>query len=273
MEQHVQFGQVSNMTKVEVYKWTVVDRPGEFRLIDKSMLRVDRSYQRDHTAHRSKQMARAFSWTACGALSVVYRDGVYYIIDGQHRYEAALVRADIKELPCMVFPIETVQEEAKGFLDTNTLHRQPRMIERFRAMLKLGDKNAVFVNDLINSSGYSIATSSHGRSIKCVGAMIKCAQLNVEALEFIWPLVVQVSEGRPVHERILQGLHYIQCHTDGLQDYRDGVINAGYEGLLTAANNAMSFYTTGGPKIWAKGMLEAINKRRRKRLQFTNASD
>src|SRR5689334_6103185 len=82
-------------------KLTTRDRPGEFAMIDKTKLNVDLSYQRKTTKSRVDKIREEWSWIAFGAVSVALRgDGEWFVMDGQHRVLAAMMRDDIKEVPC-----------------------------------------------------------------------------------------------------------------------------------------------------------------------------
>src|SRR5947207_2595614 len=70
-------------------------------------LAVDASYQRGLEDTRSrdliKRIAAHWNWDLCQPLVVARRQGgALYVIDGQHRLEAARQRGDIAQLPCVV---------------------------------------------------------------------------------------------------------------------------------------------------------------------------
>ena len=92
-ERNQEVHSVGNKDKIERYDWKLLDQPGELRMLNKKVLRVDEQYQREATEPKVKEIARAWSWLACGALLVAERDGVYFVFDGQHRALAALRRS------------------------------------------------------------------------------------------------------------------------------------------------------------------------------------
>src|SRR5262249_55515379 len=57
-------------TKIEQFGWEMIDSEGSFALLDKRLLNVDPSYQRDQTLSACRDMAREWCWMACGALVV-----------------------------------------------------------------------------------------------------------------------------------------------------------------------------------------------------------
>ena len=105
-----------NITKVERYNWKMQDSPGALRMVKKGDLQVDHTYQRNANEMKLIAIAKDWSWIACGAIVVADREGVLFVVDGQHRVLAARKRSDIAELPCLVFKTHEAKQEAKGFL-------------------------------------------------------------------------------------------------------------------------------------------------------------
>ena len=89
----------------------------------------------------------------------------------------------------------------------------------------------------------------------------------------IWPLIIAVSEGQQIHQRVVEGLAYIAKRMpegSSLMDkeWQKRVLKVGGTGLLVAAAKAAAYYARGGPKVWATGMIEAINKGHRNLLEL-----
>lgn len=64
----------AKVTKVEAFGWKMIDAPGRFEMIDKVLLRVDHSYQRDTINNkRVNEIASEWSWVSCGTLTVACR--------------------------------------------------------------------------------------------------------------------------------------------------------------------------------------------------------
>lgn len=251
------------------HKWKIIDSPGTFMMIPIGDLHVDHTYQRNLIRKKSLRMASAYSHRAAGVLKVAYRDGKFYIFDGQHVYMAALMRGDIKEMPCMVYDSNGVKEEAFYFGACAKNVSPIKSYETFRAALVAGKNPTVlFVNSLIEKAGYTIGDASKAKNVKCIGAMMRCAERGRDALERVWPIVVEVCDGRPIHQNILLGLHHIESNSDGLEKYKKNVLRVGYDGLLQASGSYKGKYVTGGPKLFAIGMLDAINWRLHYKLEL-----
>lgn len=62
------------MTKIDRYGWSMQDNKGELRWINKMDVQVDYSYQRNTNEIKLKNIARDWSWIACGAIVVANRE-------------------------------------------------------------------------------------------------------------------------------------------------------------------------------------------------------
>jgi len=94
---------------------------GKASYLSKDVLQFDTSYQRPEITAFVWHIARNFSWKLFGTVSVSQRiNGEYFVFDGQHRVLAARLRDDIDNIPCLVFNLDGVSEEAEAFLDLNT---------------------------------------------------------------------------------------------------------------------------------------------------------
>jgi len=262
-----------NMTKIDRYGWSIQDNKGELRWINKMDVQVDYSYQRNTNEMKLKNIARDWSWIACGAIVVANREGALFVVDGQHRVLAARKRSDITDLPCLVFTTSAAKQEAKGFLSAQTQRKPVTSIEKFKAMVVVEDPDALFIQSLADKYGIHIKSGYAPGYLKCVSSMLSHAKNDRETLAHIWPLVVDVSKNYAISERILEGLMHIEKRMPkgtSLMDkeWTARVLKVGAPGLLDAAGKASAYYAKGGPKVWASGMVEAINKNHRRLLEL-----
>jgi hypothetical protein len=258
-------------SKIERYGWTIKDEPGVQLEIPKHDLVVDESYQRPETQEKILALARAWSWMACGVISVADRDGVFYVFDGNNRACAARLRSDITNLPCIVFSTVSAVTEAEGFLRANTFRKPITGIDKFRALVVTEDPAAMAVRALCEEAGRTIQYHDSATSVRCVSTLLRLATNNKDALERLWPLINALMLGRTLLDRVVQALVYIEENMpegESLTDrhWRERVLNAGADNLLNAANRAAALYCRGGAKVWATGMVEAINFKARNRL-------
>jgi hypothetical protein len=139
-------------------------------------LLVDESYQRSIENKSSegliRRIAQFWDWSLCQPLVVSQREGGLYVVDGQHRLAAAIMRGDISDLPCVINAYGTAAEEAASFVAINKQRRGLNAVDVFRASLSAGDTDAKAVADLISDAGLSIAP--HQNHVAWRPGMIYC---------------------------------------------------------------------------------------------------
>lgn len=264
----------SKIDKVDRYNWNMQDAPGRLIEISKHDIKFDESYQRDQNKAKILSIARDWSWMAMGVITIADRGGQYYAVDGMHRVGAALLRSDIQTLPCIVFQTHEITEEAKGFVQANTLRKAVGTYDKHRALVLAKDENALFVQSLIDQSPFEVAGSSTKlNGVKCFGVLSKLAKIKRQQLFEVWPLVCEVCEGHFLNERILEGLlliHEKSPESIVSGKWRKRILQCGFLALKGGAESASAYYARGGARVWADGMLTVINKGMRKRLEIEN---
>lgn len=122
-----------------------------------AQLAVDPCYQRELDG-RSRQLiariAAGWDWNLFQPLVVARRvDGTLYVVDGQHRLEAARSRGDIQQLPCVVFHPGDPADEAAVFVALNQERRPLTAYALFNAALAAGDEEALRLDTLLRGAG------------------------------------------------------------------------------------------------------------------------
>jgi hypothetical protein len=144
-------------------------------------LQIDPAYQRSLEVPSSQTLIRRIAvhwdWGLCQPLSVARRiDGGLYVVDGQHRLEAARLRGDIQQLPCVVTMFASAAEEAASFVALNQQRRPLNRLQLFRAALAANDQEAATINRALASCDMWIG-SSNDLSIQKPGALTCVAGL------------------------------------------------------------------------------------------------
>ena len=270
---------VGQRTKIDRYSWKVSDSPGVLMEIGKGQLFVDETYQRtDKSEPKIKAIASNWSWVACGTISVADRTGTFYVIDGQHRVLAARRRADIEQLPCIVFETTSAVVEAKGFLQSNTQRKPITGVDRFRALVVTNDPSALLVKRLCDQVGREVKTSPTPNAVRCVTVMLRQASSDPTTLERLWPILHALMEGRSMSERLVDALCYIEPRMpdgESLLDrkWRERLMRVGANAMLEGSSKAAAFYARGGSKVWATGVVQALNFNHRIRLKLEGDDD
>lgn len=265
-------------SKVERYKWQLKDSPGTFLMIPKESLEVDDAYQRACGRTKVLAMSSNWSWVACGAIIVAMRGQRFFVIDGWHRVQAAKKRDDIAEMPCLVFETEGVAEEATGFLNVNTGRKNVTCYEKFKAKLAINDSVAIFIRDTLESLGLRASNESRRwPDFKCLDWAATQCETNRNLFVTAVTLCREsfVADDAPMDRRTLSGLCYIGKRSDLLTDkrFRERFVSAGGKLIKQSIQKAVVFYGASGDRIYAKGILDEVNKNLRNKFSLTVSMD
>jgi len=264
-----------SVDKISKYGWVVKDSRGSYKSIDKNLLIVDHSYQRDCTAKKVRLLANAWSWIGCGAIVVGNRNGEYYVIDGQHRVMAAQTRSDIDTLDCMVFETRDDVVEAQGFVNCNIKRWKVSAIDTYRAQLKAQEPDALYLNKVLSDLDMIVSHKHAGP--KTVGWVVTCYWMMRQSrpkFEQVMRLIKELSTENKVGvtENLARGLFYLNDKlTVDFDDklLRERILDCTVKELDMAIRDAVVTSTVrGGSRIYAIGILNLLNKGRRTR-KFT----
>lgn len=131
-------------------------------------LRIDPSYQRDVNNGPSqaliRKIAQHWNWDLCQPLVVARRTDFIdrlFVIDGQHRLEAARLRGDIEQLPCVIVNYASAADEAASFVNLNQQRRPLTSLQLFRAAVASGDSGATKIIAAIEAAGLTLSAGSN----------------------------------------------------------------------------------------------------------------
>lgn len=134
-----------------------------------AQLMVDPAYQRPTDGAPSRtlinRMTRGWDWGLFQPLVVSRRaDGGLYVVDGQHRLEAARQRGDIPQLPCVITSYDDARGEAGAFVALNQERRPLTRFNLHRAALAAGNDTAVTIQRLVEGAGLRL-TGNNNRAV------------------------------------------------------------------------------------------------------------
>lgn len=134
-------------------------------------LSVDHKYQRSTDNQASQRLiatiAANFDWRLCATLMVSRRpDGSKLIIDGQHRWSAAIRRGDLPQLPCCLFTYDSPEEEARMFIVANRARKPMNRLDDFHAALAAADDDAIEIATLVSDAGLKITRQTSSAAWK-----------------------------------------------------------------------------------------------------------
>lgn len=123
-------------------------------------LHVDDTYQRSIEGGASRNLimkiAENWDWRLCLPLLVSRRNGELFVIDGQHRLEAARLRGDIQHLPVVVFDFDDPKAEADLFVQANRSRRPMSNLDDFHAAVAAGDPKALEIHTAVTEAGLAV---------------------------------------------------------------------------------------------------------------------
>ena len=125
-------------------------------------LNIDPVYQRSIESAGSqvliRKIAQHWDWDLCLPLVVSEREGgLLFVIDGQHRWEAAKLRGDIGQLPCTVRRYASSADEAASFVHLNQQRRALSKMDLFKAAVASEDAEACALLQALCDAGLSVA--------------------------------------------------------------------------------------------------------------------
>ena len=254
--------------KVTRYNVTVRNAPGEFLMIPKQELEVDSAYQRNRiNQRRVDALTRTWDWIACGCLVVALRDdNKWFVMDGQHRKLAADQRADINDLPCLVFETTNRREEAVSFLAINQGRVGVGSLDRYRAQLISGDKTASAVEAMLRSTGHRAGETASARTVSCVQCLYNLAKEDRARFERLWTLLAELHPDGPMTDMVIKGLwtvdKWLGERSVTESPYREKLLVIGGKGLHHEIRREMAVIGQGGSRVAACAIAKHLNKQR-----------
>lgn len=152
-------------------------------------MRVDHDmYQRPLQRH-VRTIAKNWNDDKCDPLMVNYRkNGFYYIIDGQHRFEAAKMRG-MESLVCTVFVGLSIKEEADLFTEQNEGTKKLSPFDTYKANLCRGEEIDTQIQEVCNKHGIVVERGTGTKKLKSVTAARGIVRTNgKENLDWIFTM-------------------------------------------------------------------------------------
>ncbi|MBP5718871.1 MAG: ParB N-terminal domain-containing protein [Abditibacteriota bacterium] len=140
--------------------------PGTIRNLYTSRLISGSSYQRTLDEKVVEKLVRCWDRMLMEPIVVSYRDGKYYVIDGQHRVAAlrALFQDKDTLVPCIVHTGLTKKDEAALFYKLDRSRRKLSYAQSISALLKSGE--SAEINDIqALLDGYGFEWALDGKSM------------------------------------------------------------------------------------------------------------
>jgi len=260
------------VAKRTMYKWSDPGDKPIIRWIEKGDLLLSEEYQRDaSTKQRVHNIASDFSWSKFCPLAVSQDNkGRLWVIDGGHRLRAVLMRDDIASIPCSVTQSNGLEYEARIFADQAKARKPVGSYDRFKALVVARDKTAMAVNELLIKNGYSAWSNTDKKyTFQALGALTKMINRDPSLAEAVFGFVADMAnDGERIPRPMLTGIFHLQEVIGNKDDVlskknADKLRAYGIKGLSAAIKQECIILGKGGERVWAKAILDVINKGRR----------
>jgi hypothetical protein len=118
-------------------------------------------YQRNINANRAQQIANKWDETQANEPKLSYRDGSYWIFDGQHTLSARKIRNHGNDLDvrCKVYFGMTYEDEAQKFAHQQDLSKRIEMNAKVRSMYEGREIDVVNLVSITEAAGVKISFS------------------------------------------------------------------------------------------------------------------
>ncbi len=138
----------------------------EFLTLPIGALEIDPTYQRDLDLNWAKNIAENFNPQLLEVLQVSYREGHYYVFDGQHTLKALEMKFGDTDYPvsCKVYHGLTKQEEAQLFCDFNWLKKKISPIAMMKAQAVSGNELTTNFLQCTKDAGFIM---NPARKVRC----------------------------------------------------------------------------------------------------------
>lgn len=250
---------------------------GQFKKIHKLLLNIDPSYQRAQRKSSVSMMSASWNWRSFSVLSVFEReDGSFWVFDGGHRLQAALLREDITLLPCMVHKMSngdfgrSEEEEAKGFLHINKTKNTVSAVDEHRAAVLANDEVSLHAQRILSKYGYRTQNTGHGTyCFAAIGTFKQLVQEDIHLAEKVFSVCASIAQGGKVAGETLDAIFRCQKKLNGIADILSGnhlerLKSYAMIEIEKAIRQHAAIYAKGGGAIGALAILSLLNKKRKK---------
>lgn len=230
-------------------------------------LAIDARTQRATIPARVRSLARRFDIDKVGILTVSVRDGVAYIVDGQHRYLAALEAGYADEkVPCYVYHNLSEPEEAELFLALNDA-RAVSPLDRYEVGLVAGDPTCLGVQAILNRWGLTVSRTCADGKVQCISKIMAMYERDPALLEVACAVIIKAwgTKRSALEQVIFGGMAQVLGRYNGELDKarlieRMAKYSGGPSALIGHARGLKDFRNVPVTRAAAEIMVDAYNK-------------
>lgn len=236
-----------------------------------NQMRVSPRAQRDHNKPGSialiDQIVANFDPDRFGTLTVNYRGGTFWVVDGGHRYNA-LVKMDYadQQVQCWVYNDLTEEQEADLFLDLNNV-RPVNAMDKFKVAVVAGRERETHIDALVRNLGLVVGTG-RTRTVRSVSALLKVYDdSGPQVLETTLRIIRDSYGDAGFSARVIDGIGLFVSNYENVfnEGYLVGKLSrkfGGVNGLLTRAEQVRSSHGVSVAVAVAAATVETYNQGR-----------
>jgi hypothetical protein len=129
----------------------------EFKVLRPSQIRVDPLYQRDLDTKRVDKIVKEFNGDTFNEPKVSYRNGIFWVFDGQHSIAAwRQYHGEDKLVNCKVFKGMTWLDECEAFVRQNGIKKDPTTNEKLKAEYNARNPEVVDMKTKAELCGFTV---------------------------------------------------------------------------------------------------------------------
>jgi len=242
-----------------------IRRSAKLAWVPLSQMQVSPLAQRDMRNAKVNEIAGDFDPDRLGTIVVSYRDGKFYVVDGQHRVEAMrCIGWGDQQVEAWVHEGLTEQQEAKLFLHLNN-QLTVNALDKFKIAVTAGDTEAAAIAEVLEPLGLRITTGKAPGTITSVGTVKRIhAKYGPEVLGRALAITKCAFGDEGLTSVVIEGIALLVArYADVLDDNRAIAklqkINAGVHGLKNSAEGLHRTIGAHKAQCVAAKAVDAIN--------------
>lgn len=247
------------------------NRNYEYKQINSAFIVIDEDYQRELDQNRVKRIVAKFNPVLVNPIKVSYRNGKYYVFDGQHTLAALKMRNGGKDLmvECKIYRGLSEADEAILFSEQNGISRQVATNAKLKALYTAGDIEIKNLLTATEAAGFYI-NFTYGQAANKIVCVAKAFQVYKKMGQFNYIEILRIikdswgGSSDSMRTEILGGLALF-CETYMGRYRRKTLVNAlsSVNPIVIVRDGKAFGNSLSGDKRFAVQILSHYNKRSR----------
>lgn len=241
----------------------------KFEAIPIKKLVSSQEYQRGKSERHIKRAAENFDVYQINPIKVSRRDGINYVVNGQHTMEIVATVSGSRDslVWCMVYDDLEYKREADIFANQQTYVKTLTPYEIFIANIEAGNDKQLLIKDMVESHGLSLSPVSRPCCICAVSALeYLYDRYGYELLSRTLRIVISAWEGnqQSLGATVLKGLAKVLAVYDA--DIKDEVLKEKLSMVSVKEVIRCARERNGGTTGFAEALLMVYNKKMQRPL-------